>query len=41
MNMMRFPYDTLFISRYDCGVVILKGTRAVSRVSLHKDLLVR
>jgi hypothetical protein len=33
-------YDTMFISGYDYGIVILKGPRAVSRVPLRKDLFV-
>jgi hypothetical protein len=38
--MMRFTYDTLFPFYYDDILVAFKGTRAVSRVPLHKDLFV-
>jgi hypothetical protein len=41
MNMMRLLYDTLFHSRYDYDIVVLKGARAVSRVPLRNDLFVR
>jgi hypothetical protein len=41
MNMMRFINDTLFFPLYyDDILVAFKGTRAVSRVPLRKDLFV-
>jgi hypothetical protein len=40
MNMMRFTIDTLFPFYYDVILVVFKGTRAVSRVPLRKDLFV-
>jgi hypothetical protein len=41
MNMMRFINDTMFsFLIYDDILVAFKGTRAVSRVPLRKDLFV-
>jgi hypothetical protein len=41
MNMMRIINDTLFsLLYYDVILVVFKGSRAVSRVPLRKDLFV-
>jgi hypothetical protein len=41
MNMMRIINDTLFsLFYYDVILVTFKGARAVSRVTLRKDLFV-
>jgi hypothetical protein len=37
---MRLLYDTMFYFWYDHDIVTLKGTWAVSRVPLRKDLFV-
>ena len=40
MNMMKYNDDTMVYSGYDDILVAFKGTRAVSRVPLHKDWFV-